>query len=99
MKKVAAMVLGVALGAATLTTATTEPAKADGGLFLGGLAVGLVIAHHPYIAPWNWHHVHWCQARYRTYNKYTDLYYYVPGKQRHCQSPYHYHGHHHHHGW
>jgi hypothetical protein len=88
MKKVAAMVLGVALGAATLTAAP-QPAKADGGVFLGGLVLGLIVgAHHPEWSPFNWHHVHWCQAQYRTYNKHTNLYYYKPGHQKACRSPY-----------
>lgn len=33
-------------------------------------------------------HVNWCLNRYRTYNPRTNLYYYVPGRQRHCNSPY-----------
>ena len=33
-------------------------------------------------------HVQWCSWRYRTYNPYTNLYFYRPGRQRHCISPY-----------
>ena len=98
MKKLAAIGLGVALAAATLTT-TPQPAKADSAaaLLLGGLAVGLIIAHHYHnpnrgplhvLHPGSWGHTHWCQSRYRTYNPNTDLYFAKPGEQRRCRSPY-----------
>ena len=94
MKKFAAIGLGVALAAATLTT-SPQPAKADPALWiLGGLVVGaLVIAHHHpsfhSLHPWNsHHHVNWCESRYQTYDRSTDLYFYKPGQQRRCRSPY-----------
>ena len=94
MKKLLAMGLAVGLGAATLTATTAQPAKADGGLFLGGLVLGYVVGshhpwpHHSWHGHWHSKHVWWCENHYRTYNRYTDLYYYRPGKQRHCVSPY-----------
>ncbi|HEX9905552.1 MAG TPA: hypothetical protein VGA77_11360 [Propylenella sp.] len=33
-------------------------------------------------------HVQWCAGAYVTYNPATNLYFYAPGKQRHCDSPY-----------
>ena len=71
-----------------------QPAKADSALLiLGGLVVGaLVVAHHHpsfrSLHPWDSRHVSWCQSRYRTYNRSTDLYFYKPGQQRRCRSPY-----------
>jgi hypothetical protein len=32
-------------------------------------------------------HVDWCEAQYQTYDEDTDMYYYAPGKQRQCISP------------
>ena len=91
MKKLAAIGLGVALAAATVTTAP-QPAKADSALLLGGLIVGLVIAghHHPTLRtlpPWSWFHTHWCESHYKTYNRHTNMYYDKPGHQRQCISP------------
>ena len=92
MKKLAAIGLGVALAAATLTTAP-QPAKADAGVFLGGLVLGLIVIghHHPTLQtlpPWNWLHAHWCKSHYQTYNRHTNLFFHKPGEQRHCVSPY-----------
>lgn len=33
-------------------------------------------------------HTAWCIDRFQTYDPQTDLYFYAPGKQRHCNSPY-----------
>lgn len=93
MKKFAAAGLGAALVAATLTT-TPVPAKADSPLLiLGGVVAGALLLSHHYeplkvIHPLHWKHVHWCKNRYQTYNASTNLYYYAPGLQRHCVSPY-----------
>jgi hypothetical protein len=32
-------------------------------------------------------HADWCDERYQTYDRSTNLYYYAPGKQRECDSP------------
>jgi len=32
-------------------------------------------------------HVSWCKRQYQTYDEDTDMYFYAPGKQRHCNSP------------
>ena len=96
-RKLAAAGLSLALAAATMS-ASAVPAKADGlGSFLGGLFVGVVVTDYLHTQVNNSpslfssrtsKHVHWCEARYKTYNRYTDLYYYKVGKQRHCVSPY-----------
>ena len=98
MKKLAAVGLGVALAAATLTT-TPQPAKADAAAawLLGGLAVGLIVAHHYHrpnsnplraLHPSHWLHTHWCHSRYRTYNSASDTYAARPGERVRCVSPY-----------
>jgi hypothetical protein len=33
-------------------------------------------------------HEDWCDNQYQTYDRGTNLYYYAPGKQRECNSPY-----------
>jgi hypothetical protein len=33
-------------------------------------------------------HVAWCENQYDSYDEDTDTYYYAPGKQRRCNSPY-----------
>ena len=33
-------------------------------------------------------HVDWCEDQYQTYDPSTDLYFYAPGKQKRCNSPY-----------
>lgn len=33
-------------------------------------------------------HTEWCDAHYKTYDEDTNLYYYAPGKQRECVSPF-----------
>ncbi len=33
-------------------------------------------------------HVDWCDDHYQTYDEDTNLYFYKPGKQRQCVSPY-----------
>jgi hypothetical protein len=100
MKKLAAIGLAAAIGTASLT-ATSAPAKADAGLFIGGLIIGAIIGEHhqPFKRIFHhrshsgWHggasgHVSWCESRYQTYNPHTNLYYYKPGLQKHCVSPY-----------
>ncbi len=92
MKKLAALSLGVALFAATLTSAPQQ-AKADNPvLFFGAVVVGAAVAYHllhPHgFHTLHWKHVRWCEANFKTYNRYTDMYYYKPGKQRRCNSPY-----------
>lgn len=32
-------------------------------------------------------HTDWCESQYQTYDEDTDLYFYAPGKQRQCISP------------
>lgn len=100
MKKLPAIGLAIALVFATVS-ATSQPAKADVGTFLGGMLLGVIVAPHVYDHHYRhypprrpmahshqWRHIQWCEAKYRTYNRHTDLYYYKPGKQRHCRSPY-----------
>ena len=91
-RKLAAIGLSLALAAGAMTT-TVQPAKAELGTFLGGLVIGYIVGvhvDHPPLFTWRHKHVSWCEAKYRTYNRYTDLYYYKPGLQRHCVSPYSY---------
>ena len=33
------------------------------------------------------YHVSWCKSHYQTYDEDTDMYFYAPGKQKHCNSP------------
>lgn len=33
-------------------------------------------------------HVEWCEEHYTTYNEDTDMYFYKPGKQKRCISPF-----------
>lgn len=100
MKKLAAIALGAAL-MGTAVTATPQQAKADAPLLLlGGIAIGAAVVYHHYINPspsshsvhvlnpFSWKHIHWCKSHYKTYNPDTDLYYYAPGLQRQCVSPY-----------
>jgi len=32
-------------------------------------------------------HVSWCENHFQTYDEDTDMYFYKPGKQKHCDSP------------
>ena len=32
-------------------------------------------------------HVAWCESKYQTYDEDTDMYFYAPGKQTYCISP------------
>lgn len=32
-------------------------------------------------------HVTWCEKKYQTYDEDTDMYFYAPGKQTYCISP------------
>jgi hypothetical protein len=32
-------------------------------------------------------HTEWCEDHFQTYDEDTDLYFYAPGKQKHCESP------------
>jgi hypothetical protein len=33
------------------------------------------------------YHVTWCKNHFQTYDEDTDMYFYAPGKQKHCNSP------------
>ena len=104
MRKLLAGGLGLVFAASVLTAAPQPAEARSTGTILGILAVGAIVGyayHYHYLPPPRRHHrghivgpfhrgshVHWCESRYRTYNRYTDLYFYEPGKQRRCRSPY-----------
>ncbi|MHA1158797.1 MAG: hypothetical protein ACTSP2_08655 [Alphaproteobacteria bacterium] len=103
MRKLAAAVFALVFATAALTI-SPQSAKADSPLLaIGGIVVGLLAIHHIARHAHAGHphhgtlhilhrldprHVQWCEDRFQTYDTTTDLYYYAPGKQRHCASPY-----------
>jgi hypothetical protein len=99
MRKIFAAAIATTVIAAASVAATAPASAGSFNLHIGGFGWGapyyggyypapVVVAPAPvYGNSWQ-AHVNWCSSHYVTYNPSTDLYFYAPGKQRHCNSPY-----------
>lgn len=89
---VAAVVTAVAVAASAVPANAFSVGFSFGGGYGyhgGGVYVDAPVYVHPRPSYYSSDpHVEWCLSRYRTYNPATDLYFYKPGKQRYCISPY-----------
>jgi hypothetical protein len=100
MRKIFAAAIATTVIAAASVAATAPASAGSFNLHIGGFGWGnpyyggyytpapVYVAPAPvYTGGWQ-AHVNWCSNHYVTYNPATDLYFYAPGKQKHCNSPY-----------